>query len=140
MAVEPLPADGISARRPEHPLNLSLRGTPANFSISTEEATVLEDISARLSYGKLIVWGYLLLLTAVIFVPLLSWGIIGAGKSAEFLSGLQTVRDFTTSMFAGLAGLSGLAGLVVGRHFPASRERPRKTQRDKKRAGLEKSV
>jgi hypothetical protein len=134
MAVEPLPTVGDPAHDRGRPLNRSLRDTTASFSVSTvEEATALEDIFARQSYGRLIVWGYLLLLAAVIFVPLIAWSIVGAGKSANFLTGLTAVKDFTTSMFAGLAGLSGLAGLVIGRHFPVTREQSRARRGKKKK-------
>ena len=133
MAVEPMAAASDPASDWERPLNRSLRDTPSTFSVSTiEEATALEDIFARQSYGRLIIWGYLLLLAAVIFVPLIAWTIIGEGKSANFLAGLSSIKDFASSMFAGLAGLSGLAGLVIGRHFPATRERPRPSRRKKR--------
>lgn len=106
------------------PLNESLRNN-LRFKVSTiDEATALEDIFARQSYGKVIVWGYLLLLAAIIFIPMLVLFVADHGGSSGFLAGLSAIKDFTTSMFAGLAGLSGLAGLVIGRHFPATREQP----------------
>ena len=106
-----------TAREPkkDKQLNRSLRETPPAFNATTiEEAKDLEDIFARQAYGKLIVWGYLLLLAAVIFIPMLLWELSNLGKSVNFASGLNNVKDFTTSMFAGLAGLSGLVGLVIG--------------------------
>jgi len=45
---------------------------------------------------------------------MLLWELSNLGKSVNFASGLNNVKDFTTSMFAGLAGLSGLVGLVIG--------------------------
>jgi hypothetical protein len=112
-------------------LNESLRKSP-RFNISSiDEATALEDIYARQAYGKLIVWGYLLLLGATIFIPLLVLLVAGHSSSASFLAGLSAVKDFATSMFAGLAGLSGLAGLVIGRHFPVERAQAKRRRRVK---------
>jgi hypothetical protein len=115
-------------------LNASLRKAPRFTVSSIEEAAAYEDIFARHSYGRLIIWGYLLLLGAIIFVPLIVLLIIGGGSSG-FLAGLSAIKDFTTSMFAGLAGLSGLAGLVIGRHFPATREQPKRRSPRKNETG-----
>jgi L-cystine uptake protein TcyP (sodium:dicarboxylate symporter family) len=107
------------------------RGAPTRFDVAD-----LETLD-RSHFGRVVIWGYLLLIALVVVLPLIVWAVLSGG-GAEFDKGLRDVQELTVAMIAGLSGVAGLAGLVMGRYFndrSSSTVRSGKNQPGRKKAG-----
>lgn len=81
------------------------------------------DVRDRSHFGRVLVWGYLILVASVSAVPLIVWAVL-ANNGSEFVKGLPDVQNLIVALLAGLSGVAGLAGLVVGRYFGDKSEPP----------------
>jgi hypothetical protein len=101
------------------------QGDPANFDVTDL------DTEDRSHYGRVLIWGYLVLVALVSVLPLLVWAAL-ASDGAEFDKGLPNIQNLIVALLAGLSGVAGLAGLVAGRYFGAKAET---TSRKGRRSG-----
>ena len=103
------------------------QGHPTKFDVTDLESR------DRSHFGRVLVWGYLVLVALVSALPLIVWALM-ASDGSEFDKGLPDVQNLIVALLAGLSGVAGLAGLVVGRYFgdkpePSSRRRGRSGNR-----------
>ena len=91
------------------------RGSPTSFDVTDL------DPQDRSHFGRVLIWGYLVLVALVSLLPLLVWAVI-ASDGSEFDEGLPNVQNLIVALLAGLSGVAGLAGLVAGRYFGAKSE------------------
>jgi hypothetical protein len=103
--------------------NAGLPGLDHHADAERRRLFDIEDIQRRSQYGRMLLWGYIVLLGLFTLLPIILWTVITTfGHPSLFSSGISNVQSFTVDGVVGLNGLAGMAGFVIGRYFPTRLE------------------